>query len=162
SGGTEATMASISACDRRKFSGDHLSNFSDSSRTAASPRFATSSRMPSTVARTLRSASALSAASPPFFRYRIILSSLVLYWRPLFGSPAAIHQQRSPRYHRRRIAGEVDDGSHHVLDGAEAPELDLAQHVAPEILVLEERLRHRRLDEGRRDGIDADAVRRQL
>src|SRR5690606_10478251 len=152
--GTVATIAAISSLDRRKLAGDHLSNLSDSSRTAASPRLVTSSRIPSTVARTLRSASALSAASVPFFRYWIILSSL--------GGPAAIHQQGSARHHRGSTAGEIDDGSHHILDGAEAPELDLRQRVAPERLVGEERLRHRRLDEGRRDCVDADMMRREL
>jgi hypothetical protein len=38
SGWTFAIAASISAGDRRKASGDHLSNFSDSSRIAVSPR----------------------------------------------------------------------------------------------------------------------------
>ncbi len=66
--GTLATIAAISSFARRKLSGDHLSNLIESSRTAASPRLATSSSRLSTVWRTLRSASADSAASPPFFR----------------------------------------------------------------------------------------------
>src|SRR5277367_3113309 len=65
---TFAIAASISAGDRRKVAGDHLSNFSDSSRRAASPRVSTSVRMPSTVARTLASLAATSLASRPRFR----------------------------------------------------------------------------------------------
>ena len=48
--------------------GDQLSNFCDRSRIAASPRASTSSRMPSTVARTLASAASIAPASIPRFR----------------------------------------------------------------------------------------------
>src|SRR5512146_1342223 len=54
-GGTFDRMASISAFDSRKLAGDQLSNFADNSRTAASPRALTSSKIVSTVWRTLRS-----------------------------------------------------------------------------------------------------------
>ena len=45
--------------------GSQLSNFFDSSRIAALPRFSTSSRMPSTVWRTLASAALIAPASIP-------------------------------------------------------------------------------------------------
>src|ERR1700722_16487059 len=67
-GATLAIAPSISLEDRRKAAGDHLSNFSDSSRSAASPRASTSLKMPSTVARTFASLAATSLASRPRFR----------------------------------------------------------------------------------------------
>src|ERR1700722_17544706 len=72
----------MSAGERRKFSGDHLSNFSDSSRKAASPRVSTSVRMPSTVARTLASLAATSLASRPRFRCLAIVLVLGSRRRP--------------------------------------------------------------------------------
>jgi hypothetical protein len=73
---SEAIRASISKRERRKAGGSHLSNRADNSRTAASPRAATSARMASTVARTLRSASEVSASDWPCFNTRIMPSSL--------------------------------------------------------------------------------------
>jgi hypothetical protein len=63
----------ISSGRRRNAGGDHLSNFAERSRTASSPRVATSSRMASTVWRTLRSASVFSASVAPCFNIRIIV-----------------------------------------------------------------------------------------
>ena len=51
-----------------KEAGDHLSNFSDSSRTAASRRASTSARICSTVARTAASAALIALASMPRLR----------------------------------------------------------------------------------------------
>src|SRR5438128_534815 len=62
-GATLATSAAISSSESRKLGGDHLSNRSLSSRTAASPRLATSVMMASTVLRTLASASSCWPAS---------------------------------------------------------------------------------------------------
>jgi hypothetical protein len=58
-GATLATSAAISSPERRKLGGDHLSKRSDNSRTAASPRLATSAMIVSTVLRTLASASSV-------------------------------------------------------------------------------------------------------
>src|SRR3984957_2919614 len=77
---TFAIAASMSAGDRRKFAGDHLSNFSDSSRKAMSPRVSTSFKMPSTVARTLASLAATSLASRPRFRCLAIFLVLTSRW----------------------------------------------------------------------------------
>jgi hypothetical protein len=67
-GETLAMAAAISSSLSRKFSGAWPSNFSANSRTAASPRFSMSARMPSTVLRTLASASATSASLLPRFK----------------------------------------------------------------------------------------------
>ena len=64
---------SISCSDSRKLSGDQSSNFSESARTASSPRAPMSSRIASTAARTFASASARSAGRPAplqIFRHR--------------------------------------------------------------------------------------------
>src|SRR5262249_24843988 len=64
---------STSAGERRKSVGDHLSNFSDSSRMAASFRSSTWARMDSTVSRTLASAAFIAPASIPRFKYRAMV-----------------------------------------------------------------------------------------
>src|ERR1041385_5293360 len=66
----------ISASVRRKSLRSQESNFCDSSRIAASPRFSMSARMLSTVARILASSSARCAASRPRFRNFAIAASL--------------------------------------------------------------------------------------
>ena len=61
---------SISCGVSLKFAGDHLSNCSDSSRTAASPRASIAPRICSTVSRTLASAALMALASIPRLRKR--------------------------------------------------------------------------------------------
>src|SRR5215217_995799 len=80
----------------------------------------------------------------------------------LLRGPAAVDHEGGAGHQRRGVRGEEDDGAHEVLDLPEPPELDLRQDAAHERLVLQERPRHRRLDEGRADGVDADAVRPEL
>ena len=67
----------MAARSRRKSSGDQPSNRSEYSRTAASPRASTSASTPSTVRRTLSSASALAASSIPVLRYRGIIGRII-------------------------------------------------------------------------------------
>ena len=55
--------------------GDHLSNFSDSARTAASPLASTSARIASTVWRTWASAALMAPASMPRLRWRAMAVS---------------------------------------------------------------------------------------
>src|SRR6266851_8199428 len=74
-GATLATSASTSLCDRRKLGGDHLSKRSLSSRTAASPRLATSAMIVSTLLRTLASASSCWPASAAILMCRGMSSS---------------------------------------------------------------------------------------
>src|SRR6476660_32677 len=73
--GTCAMARSISCGVRRKSFGDHLSNFSDSSRMAASFRSSTCERMFSTVSRTLASAALIAPASIPRLSQRGMVSS---------------------------------------------------------------------------------------
>src|SRR5215471_14718741 len=73
--GTCAIARSISCGVRRKSFGDHLSNFSDSSRMAASFRSSTCARMLSTVWRTLASAALIAPASIPRLSQRGMVSS---------------------------------------------------------------------------------------
>src|SRR5947209_4238089 len=70
--GTWATRARISSSDRRKLGGDHLSNLSDNSRTALSPRAWTSAMIASTVARVFASVSSCWPASPAVLMWRAI------------------------------------------------------------------------------------------
>src|SRR5262245_45556497 len=67
--GTDATMESISRCERRKSDGDQPSKRSDSSRTARSPRCLTSAMIAATVSCTFAFAASLSAAGRAFLRY---------------------------------------------------------------------------------------------
>ena len=61
--------------------GDHLSNFSDSARTAASPLASTSARIASTVWRTCASAALMAPASMPRLRWRAMAVSFPCYRR---------------------------------------------------------------------------------
>src|SRR3546814_15905908 len=54
------------------------------------------------------------------------------------------------------------DGAHEVLDGAEAAEFDLVENRAHEIGIIEKRLRHRRCNECRCDGVGPNAMRCQI
>ena len=71
-GGSDTTAASISASLSRNDAGAHRSNRSEHSRTAVSPRSATSARIASTVSRTCAPAARLSSALRPAFSLRII------------------------------------------------------------------------------------------
>src|SRR5262252_2184632 len=88
--GTCAIARSISCGVRRKSFGDHLSNFSDSSRMAASFRSSTCARMLSTVSRTLASAALIEPASIPRLSQRGMVSSSGLSRR------TALHGQAWP------------------------------------------------------------------
>src|ERR1700730_14321895 len=66
--------ASISEGLRRKEGGENLSNFSESSRTAVSPRVSMSFSVDSTIPRTLASSSARSAAGFPLFKQAIVIA----------------------------------------------------------------------------------------
>src|SRR5262249_39714345 len=68
-----------------KDGGDQLSNFCDSSRTAASLPASISARMCSTVSRTLASAALIAVASIPRLRYRAITNSPVFSYPPWKG-----------------------------------------------------------------------------
>src|SRR6266571_5771537 len=66
---------SISCSDRRKEGGFHLSNFSEISRRAVSPRLSISSIMPVTMSRTFLASAVACSGGRPVFRYRAILPS---------------------------------------------------------------------------------------
>src|SRR5260370_21871264 len=73
--GRARTQSAISLSESLKDGGDHLSNFSEYSRTAASPRAAISERMPSTVDRTCALFSLFASADWPDLRWRIMACS---------------------------------------------------------------------------------------
>src|SRR5215211_9268609 len=85
---------------------------------------------------------------------------------PTYGAslrrPSPIDDQRRAGHQRGSVGGEEDDRAGDFLELAEAAELDLAQHLVAERLVLKERARHRRLQERRPEAVDADVVRREL
>ena len=70
--------------------------------------------------------------------------------RKLLRRPAAIDDQRRAGHQPRRIARQEHDRAGELVHLPDAAELDLAQHLLAERLVLEERPGQRRLDEGRR------------
>src|SRR6266704_2033749 len=74
--GRARTQSAISLSESLKEGGDHLSNFSEYSRTAASPRTAMSERIASTVVRTCALFSAFASADWPDLRWRIMAYSL--------------------------------------------------------------------------------------
>ena len=73
--GNSRMHAAISLSERRKDAGDHLSNFSEYSRTAISPRAAISARIASTVLRTCALFSAFASADCPVLMWRIMACS---------------------------------------------------------------------------------------
>ena len=73
--GNSRMHAAISLSERRKDAGDHLSNFSEYSRTAISPRAAISARIASTVLRTCALFSAFASADCPLLMWRIMACS---------------------------------------------------------------------------------------
>src|SRR5882762_4580929 len=73
--GKARTHSAISLSESLKDGGDHLSNFSEYSRTAASPRAAMSARIASTVLRTCALFSAFASADCPVLRWRIMACS---------------------------------------------------------------------------------------
>src|ERR1700676_3380510 len=107
--------SAISLSESLNEGGDHLSNFSEYSRTAASPRAAISERIASTVFRTCALFSAFASADWPALRWRIMACSLnqfcvdrivanknvpgYLSWRPgkraVYASPASLGPVRS-------------------------------------------------------------------
>src|SRR5437588_4851953 len=68
-------QSSICCSDRRKAGGFHLSNFSEISRRAVSPRLSISSIMPVTMSRTFLASAVACSGGRPVFRYRAILPS---------------------------------------------------------------------------------------
>src|ERR1700739_1092091 len=70
--GNARIHSAISLSESRKDAGDHLSNLSEYSRTAASPRAAIAERIASTVLRTCALFSALASADWPDLRWRIM------------------------------------------------------------------------------------------
>src|SRR5579864_3395907 len=70
--GKARTQSAISLSESLNDAGDHLSNLSEYSRTAASPRAAIADRMASTVLRTCALFSALLSADWPDLRWRIM------------------------------------------------------------------------------------------
>src|SRR5207247_11351106 len=66
-----------------------------------------------------------------------------------FRRPAAVEHERRAGHQRGGVGGEEDDRAGQLLELAESAELDPADHLVAERLVLEERPRHRRLQEGR-------------
>src|SRR6266481_1903668 len=83
-GGKVRTHSAISLSESLKDGGDHLSNFSEYSRTAASPRAAISERIASTVLRTCALLSAFASADWPDLRWRImtlLLDQVVVFNR---------------------------------------------------------------------------------
>src|SRR5262245_9269874 len=79
-----------------------------------------------------------------------------------FGSPAAIEDQRRAGHQRGGVGGEKQARAGQLVELAEAAELDLGQYLVAERLILEERTRHRRLEKGRSQAVDADIVGREL
>src|SRR6266853_577964 len=73
--GKACTQLAISLSESLKEVGDHLSNFSEYLRTAASPRAAMSERIASTVVRTCALLSAFASADWPDLRCRIMTGS---------------------------------------------------------------------------------------
>src|SRR5262245_54020956 len=98
---------------------------------------------------------AVSAMIAPVSRERIRMAC-----PSLFRGPTAVEDQRRAGHQRRRIGREKHDRAGQLLKLAQPAELDALECVLAECLVLEERPRHRRLDEGWADGVDADVVRR--
>src|SRR6202521_3467858 len=75
--GKARTHSAISLSESLNAGGDHLSNFSEYSRTAASPRAAMAERIASTVLRTCALFSALASADWPDLRWRIMACSQI-------------------------------------------------------------------------------------
>src|SRR4051794_13966179 len=71
----------------------------------------------------------------------------------LLRGPAAVDQDRGAGHQRRSVGGKKQDRAHEVLDRADASELDLRHDPFLGPGVRQERLRHRRLDEGWGDGV---------
>src|SRR5258708_35595254 len=97
--GNARMHSAISLSERRKVAGDHLSNFSEYSRTAASPRAAISARIASTVLRTCALFSAFASADWPILMWRIMACSPNLV-RPVYDD---LH-----RMHARRYCGRLE------------------------------------------------------
>src|ERR1700692_491154 len=110
--GNERMQSAISLAERRKDAGDHLSNFSEYSRTAASPRAAISARIASTVLRTCVLFSAFVSADWPVLLWRIMACSPNLI-RPVYDDRCRMHapalsaaQWLDVRRHRTRGRAE--------------------------------------------------------
>src|SRR5918999_2961938 len=125
-GFTRAMIALRSAFD--SFFGVHLSNFSEYSRTAASPRFFTSARIASTVWRTFWSISSVSSRAMRRFRWVAIGSPgrRKIGSQPDFHSNAGHakrvpHERGSPRDHRlaellSQAGQDIDRGKAEAAD----------------------------------------------
>jgi ADP-ribose pyrophosphatase YjhB (NUDIX family) len=73
--------------------------------------------------------------------------------------PAPVHHQGSSCHKGRRIGREKGGRAHQIADRADPAKLDLRDDALPESFVFQVRARHRRLDEGRAQRVDADAMR---
>src|SRR6202049_342065 len=82
--------SAISLSESLNEGGDHLSNFSEYSRTAASPRAAISERIASTVLRTCALFSAFASADWPVLMWRIMACSPNLA-SPVYDDPHWMH-----------------------------------------------------------------------
>src|SRR5258708_12984434 len=78
---------------------------------------------------------------------------------PSICRPTAVDYHGGTGHQSRSIAREIDNGAGHIFDPPEPTEFDLSEDAVAEIRIFEERLRHRRLDEGRGDGVDPDTMR---
>src|ERR1700674_3703845 len=120
--GNARMHSAISLSKRRKDAGDHLSNFSEYSRTAASPRAAISSRIAYTVVRTCALFSALAAADWPVLIWRIMACSQIesVQYTTIFTgcTPSeSVPQKNSAAVNLERPAFvllEVPEGRHNV------------------------------------------------
>src|ERR1700737_2859411 len=106
------TQSSISRSDRRNAGGFHLSNFSDISRRAVSPRDSMSSRMPVTVSRIFFASALACSGVRPAFRGRVMGAS-VQYQSSRRGSVTRTGRVEDPAPHtpladRRDWFGELD------------------------------------------------------
>ena len=153
--GRLSISAWISAGDRRKSFGSHLSNFADSSRTAASPRRMMSSRIASTVWRTL-----------PVGREFLLLGRAALQRADHGTSYSAVQPPSTTS------AVPVTSAAASDARNTTAPIRSSTVPSRPSLIrrttsswnarVVPERPGQRRVDEGRADGVHPDAVRRQV
>jgi len=111
--------SAISSADSRNEAGDHLSNFSEYSRTAASPRAPISARMASTVLRTCALLSAFASAVWPVLMWRIMKHSQSVVrqvYDELSGSRSASPREGEFAHVTRIVAGAAVNSSRQVLD----------------------------------------------
>src|ERR1700751_5514750 len=179
-GATLATRSSISSRLSRNLGGDHLSNRSESSRTAASPRSATSAMMLSTVPRIFASTSSCWPANAAFLMCRGILPptrvhhgdtevtetfsgfSCLVVENCLPSRPAAIDEQARPGDQRGGRRGEKHDRRGDLFDRTDPAHRYMVEDPFSGCGIVEEGLRQWSRDKGRRDGDDTHTLGRQF